>query len=68
MVLVDRDPVEAELVRVLELVQVARVQRRPKRGSKFAFGYVSADESYFESNPSGRCGYGIRWKKLNFTG
>src|ERR1700722_10493163 len=27
MVLVDRDPVEAELARVLELVQVARVQR-----------------------------------------
>ena len=54
MVLVDRDPVEPELVRVLELVQVARVQRRAELGSKFAFGYVSDVESYAVSKSSGR--------------
>jgi hypothetical protein len=40
----------------------------PTFGSKYLFGNVSDGVAYFSSKSAGRCGYGIRWKKENFTG
>jgi hypothetical protein len=66
VVLADRDAVEAELLGVLELVEVAVVELVADLGSKCLLGKSSDGEAYFSSKSSGRNGYGMRWKKTNF--
>jgi hypothetical protein len=40
----------------------------PTCRSNWPFGYVSDGDANFSSKSSGSVGYGMRWKKLNFTG